>query len=176
MSFVQTDNNITGNFSKKTTQRTAAVFAAAAMFAFAGTAQADEDTGLQSWIDGADRAVDDVMVYPSFAAKRGNSGRSIFAVTINRNGDVIDSELVETDGSHSLRSAAQRVVKRADFPALPASYVGRELKFSLRLNYAIAGSAMEARALKRGTKVSGEQVAYGKPYASRVTILSDTAD
>lgn len=144
----------------------------AGLLATAGSVSAGEDNGLKAWTNSANKAVDEVMVYPTIAFKRGLSGRSAFEVTIDRNGDVVDSQIMMSAGDNMLRSAAKRVLRKTDFPALPASYRGEELRFSLRLNYAIAGSASEARALKRGTKVRSEEISSGTPVASRITILS----
>lgn len=145
-------------------------------FAFAGAAQADQDTSLRSWVKQADESVDDVMRYPSFAVKRGYSGRSVFRVTVDRDGNVLESELVENTGDISLRSAASRVVQRAEFPALPASFDDDQLRFSLRLNYIIAGSPAKARALMRDAEVRSEEISSGTPVAGRISILSASAD
>lgn len=144
--------------------------------AFSGLAQADQDTGLRSWAKQADESVDQVMRYPSFAMKRGYSGRSVFHVTVDRQGNVLKSELVDSAGDVSLRSAANRVVKRADFPALPANYDKDQLRFSLRLNYIVAGSPAEARALMRDAQVRSEEISSGTPVAGRISILTASAD
>lgn len=135
-------------------------------------ASADEDRGLGNWKRAADEAVDDVMKYPLLASSRGLSGRSVFTVTIDRDGDVVESNLVENAGSGILKSAARRVLRNAEFPALPASYDGEELKFSLRLNYIIASNPVEARRLQREGQVRGEEIRSGTPIASRITILA----
>ncbi len=145
-------------------------------FAFTGAVQADQYTGLHSWAQEADKSVDDVMVYPSFAVKRGLSGRSNFRVTVDRSGEVIDSDLTDWSGDPMLKAAARRVLKRAEFPALPTSFDDESLTFSLRLNYLIAGSPIEARALMRETEVRGETVSRGTPVAGRITILSQVSD
>lgn len=144
--------------------------------ALTGAAHADQDSGLNAWASQADKSVDEVMVYPTFAAKRALSGQTTFRVTVDRSGDVVDSTLTDTSGDIALRSAARRVVSRADFPALPSSFESDKLTFSLRLNYLIAGSAAEAKALERGTEVRGEAVSSGTPIAGRITILSQVAD
>lgn len=144
--------------------------------AFTGAAQADQYAGLGGWAQQADRSVDKVMVYPSFAAKRGLSGRTTFRVTVDRSGEVIESDLTDFSGDRMLKSAARRVLERADFPALPASYDDESLTFSLRLNYLIASSAAEERALLRETEVRGESVSRGTPIASRITILTQASD
>lgn len=171
--------NFNPQFSASYWARKTAVATSCALLgvlAFAGIAQADADTGLRAWAKQADASVDDVMVYPAFAVKRGLSGRSVFEVTIDRYGRVIDSEMIENVGDRRLRSAARRVLQKADFPALPSDYSGEDLRFSLRLNYIIAGSAAEARALMRAPEVRGEEISSGTPIAGRVTILSQASD
>ena len=82
--------------------------------AFTGAAHADQDSSLYAWASEADRSVDEVMVYPTFAAKRGLSGQTTFRVTVDRSGEVVDSALTDSSGDIALRSAARRVVSRAD--------------------------------------------------------------
>lgn len=143
---------------------------------YSGSALADHDGSLQSWAKQADQSVDDVMHYPSFAAKRGESGQSVFSVTVDRDGNVIESTLQSSYGDASLRSAARRVVKRADFPALPANYEEDALTFSLQLSYHSVGSAAEARALARETEVRSESLSSGTPVAGRITLLTQASD
>lgn len=142
------------------------------VLAVGGAANADADNGLNAWTEGANSAIDDVMSFPAIAAQRGLSGRSVFTVTVDRDGDVVDSKLVSNSGARMLKSAARRVLKNAEFPALPRDYEGEELHFSLRLNYITTSNPLEVRALQRGTRVSSEEVSSGTPVASRITILS----
>lgn len=129
--------------------------------------------GLKSWLKGANQAVDEVMIYPLQAERRGYSGASTFRVTIGRDGEVINSELTQSKGRHILKSAAREVLKDADFPELPTAYRGRSLTFSLQLSYIQAGSALESYNLKRQTDVSVDQVGEDRLSAGRITILSD---
>ncbi|MBO6503837.1 MAG: TonB family protein [Kordiimonadaceae bacterium] len=156
--------------------KTITAMALAGGMALTGAAQADQYSGLGGWANQADKSVDDVMVYPSFAVKRGLSGRSTFRVTVDRSGEVIESDLTDFSGDRMLKSAARRVLERAEFPALPASYNDESLTFSLRLNYLIASSAAEERALLRETEVRGEAVSRGTPIAGRIAILSQVSD
>ncbi len=165
----------------KTLERTMLKAAAASLgvliaCGFTAAVSAGDDTGLHGWAKSADASVDKVMHFPSFAVKRGKSGRSVFHVTVDRDGNVIDSDLVENTGDAALRAAARRVVKRANFPALPAGFDDDRLRFSLRLNYIIAGSPMEARALMRETEVRSEAIGRGTPVAGRITILAQASD
>jgi len=141
-----------------------------------GPVAAGEDTGLQTWVRDADAAIDDVMVFPAYAAKRGHSGRSVFTVTVDRSGNVIDSEMVTHSGISRLKSAAKTVLRKVEFPALPANYDSQELRFSLRLSYINASSPAAARALERRTLVRSEKLASGRPVAGRITVLSSAAD
>lgn len=146
---------MTIRFMKKTA--IAAAVSAATMFS--GAAQAGHDSGLNAWAESAGSSVDKVMTYPVFAARKGDQGYASFRVTVNRAGDVVASDLLQRTDSPLLNSAARRVVERADFPALPADYDGKELTFSLQLNYALAGSAMEQRNLMREGRVTGREIA-----------------
>lgn len=153
----------------------AAAALAATSFGFA--AQAGEGSSLKSWAKEAGVSVDDVMRYPAVAMRRGEQGTATFRVTIDRDGNVVESDTLSGPRSASIKSAARRVVKRADFPALPASYDGEELTFSLQLTYAIAGSAFEQRALEREGRVTGSEVASRRgPVTASIRILNTAAD
>lgn len=131
--------------------------------------------GLKGWLEGANQAVDEVMIYPLHAERRGYSGASTFRVTIDRSGEVINSELTQSRGRHILKSAAREVLLDVDFPELPAAYSGRSLTFSLQLSYLRPGSALESYNLKRQTDVSVDQVGSDRLSAGRITILSDNS-
>lgn len=145
-------------------------------FAFGGIANADDDSGLYAWARAADSSVDEVMVYPAIALKRSQTGRSVFEVTVDRTGQVVSADLVENFGAPMLKSAARRVLKSAEFPALPADYRGEQLTFSLRLNYLIAGSQAEARALRKQARVRGEPVSSGRIASGAISISANAFD
>lgn len=152
--------------------KAAGTVAAMAVLSAGGAAQAGEDNGLGAWVESANEAVDKVMHYPRAARKYGYSGRSTFSVTINRDGDVVESDLLDSTGRIVLRAAAKDVLRKADFPALPSGYDGEELRFALKLNYQIAGTADEMRALQNNARVRSEKISAGTPVAGRITILS----
>lgn len=129
--------------------------------------------GLSGWVSGANSAVDDVMTYPRSAERRGFKGGSIFQVTIDRDGDVLDSEIIATQGRAMLRSAARKVIRRADFPALPAEYKGDELTFTLKLDYKMPSSSIEAYHLQKESEVSVDRVRRNLLSAGRITIVTD---
>jgi len=140
-------------------KKTAIVAAVSAATMFSGAALAGQDGGLEAWAESAGNRVDKVMTYPTFAARKGDQGYASFRVTVNRAGDVVSSDLQQRTNSSILNAAAKSVVSRTDFPALPADYDGEELTFSLQLNYALGGSAMEQRNLMRKGRVTGREVA-----------------
>ena len=161
---------------RQSTRASVVSAALVAAFAMSGIAKADDDSGLYAWAKAADQSVDEVMVYPAIALRRSQSGRSVFQVTVDRSGEVIDASLVENFGAPMLKSAARRVLGKAEFPALPANYRGEQLTFSLRLNYQIVGSEMEARALRRGARVTGEPVSSGRIASGAISISANAAD
>lgn len=152
--------------------------AAAAMAAAAMTtgAQAGGDHSLTSWSEAAGKSVDKVMTYPRLALRKNEQGVTSFRVTVDRQGNVIDSDNLERANSALINSASRNVLKQADFPALPSDFEGEELTFALQLNYAIAGSSFEERALKREGRVTGREVAAARgPVTASIRIL-DAAD
>lgn len=150
----------------------------------AGTTAAtagDDALTLANWSAKASEVVFNEMDYPRLAYKNNQEGAVRYRVTVNRAGDVVSAEAVELPRGVFLRTAARRLVEKADFPALPAAYAKDELTFALALNYSIASSASEYRALqKEFGAVSGQQIAQsastgGAPYFASIQIL-DTAE
>ncbi len=166
------------NHSPRNTFKVAffAPLAVLAGLATSGAANAGDDNGLYACARAADNSVDEVMVYPGFAAKRSQSGRSVYEVTVDRSGNLVDADLIESAGHRSLRTAARKVVEQAEFPALPSDYRGDHLTFSLRLNYIIAGSDMEARALKRRTRVESETISSGQIASGSILITTNSGN
>ncbi len=153
--------------------KSATVAATLGAFALAAPAGAGQDDGLQAWAKSAGVAVDKVMVYPTMALNRGEEGMTRVRVTVDRDGNVVASEKMLKAESWHINAAAARVLRKADFPALPAAYRGQELNFALQLNYAIAGSAQEAAALKRDASVTSREIASARgPVTASIEILS----
>lgn len=153
----------------------AAAALAATSFGFA--AQAGEASSLKAWAKQAGVSVDDVMHYPAIAMRKGEQGTTTLRVTVDREGQVTNADTLASPRSVSIRSAARNVVKRADFPALPAGYEGEELTFALQLTYAIAGSAYEQRMLERDARVTGREVASKRgPVMASIRVLGQADD
>ncbi|WP_374764547.1 energy transducer TonB [Yunchengibacter salinarum] len=158
----------------KTAIATLSLAGMTATTAFAGADHGAEATKarLGGWLKDAAQAVDSVMTYPVMAQRRGAEGEASFRVTIDRSGDVVTHEALPSNADIQIRAAARRVLEKADFPVLPASYGKGELSFQLNLTYAMAGSAHEARALERATEVRSERIASRRgPVSASLQIL-----
>lgn len=155
-----------------------ATAAATALWAVGTSAQAGDNGGLQAWAHGAGTAVEKSMSYPKMAVTRGEEGTAAFKVTIDSDGNVVDTERSKSSGSSFINAAARSALKRTKFPALPSDVNKDELTFSLQLTYAIAGSATEQRALEREGYVTGREVAKARsPMFASIRIEEDkTAD
>jgi len=114
---------------------------------------------LQSWAEDAGEAVNDVMKYPNTRIIGSGNGRVTFRVTVNRDGDVISSDQIARNAGATLNVAAKKVVKTADFPALPASYDDDTLTFELRLAYGVTGMGGSEEDLLRQGRVTSRQIA-----------------
>ncbi|WP_417463482.1 energy transducer TonB [Kordiimonas sp.] len=144
---------------------------------FGAAAQAGESDGLKAWSKAAGASVDAEMKYPAMAVRQNAEGFASFRVTIDRSGNVVDTDNVVTAKSGLINAAARRVVKNAEFPALPSDYLGEKLSFALHLNYAIAASGDEERALKRDARVTGREIARARgPVSASIEILDANAD
>lgn len=140
-------------------------------------AGADASGDLYSWSTAAGKSVSSEMKYPAMAILKGSEGTPAYRVTIDRDGDVLSAELVKSSRSGVLNAAAKRAIKRADFPNLPADYRGDKLTFAVKLNYALAYSVKEQKALQRQGRVSSTRIASnGAPVNASVEILEGQAD
>ncbi len=74
--------------------------------------------------------------YPSRAAQRNQEGSVRIAVTINRNGKVIELATVEESKYSLLNKAALKAVQRANpFPTMPAELAGKQFEFTLPIAF-----------------------------------------
>lgn len=94
-----------------------------------------QPTSVNEWIKGASKAVDDVMKYPRLALRYGETGSGVYRVTIDKSGTVKGFETLEAAAHYSLQNAAKKVIRKADFPQIPASFGGDEMTFQVVLNY-----------------------------------------
>ena len=150
------------NNSPKTSpiRTTLAALAVAAMGLSFGTAvNAGETTDLNSWSKNAGHSISKAMYYPYAAYRLGREGAPTFHVTVNREGDITNSELTVKNGGRVIATAAKRALKKVDFPDLPSGYDGEELTFALTMNYAIAYSETGAKRLESRGTVTSKQVA-----------------
>ncbi len=74
--------------------------------------------------------------YPSRAAQRNQEGSVRIAVTINRDGKVIELATVEESKYGLLNKAALKAVQRANpFPNMPAELAGKQFEFTLPIAF-----------------------------------------
>jgi len=145
----------------------------AGVMAFSVGASADHSYGdLDAWAASASDAVDGAMFYPTGRMLGSGRGTASFRVTIDRDGDVIKAVQTKRLGVGPLNLAAKKVLRRADFPALPADYDGQKLTFVVDLTYGVSpDSWLNKKALRQG-RVSSRQIAA----SSGITILDANAD
>lgn len=147
------------------------VAACAGTMALASTAQADSAGELYSWSQAAGKSVSSVMSYPQLAIRKGAEGIASFKVTVDREGNVLDSDLVKRNRSSLINGAAKRAVAKVDFPDLPSDYKSDTLTFALNLNYQLAHTGKEYRQLREG-RVSSQRIASNaSPMSASVEIL-----
>jgi len=148
--------------------------------AFALSTGASADAGyskLDNWAEKASIAVDDVMEYPRARVRGSGSGTAIFRVTVNDDGDVVASQQLRRPGSVALNAAAKKVVKHADFPALPSGFSRDKLTFELQLRYEMGGPEAGNRNMMRPSRVTSRKLAKGHgPVMASLKILPASAD
>lgn len=81
------------------------------------------ETALAGWLDRH-------KVYPRQATKRGVEGKVSIKITIDRDGNVKDFEIVQSSGYDILDASVEEMVKTASpFPPVPKNYDGSEFAF-----------------------------------------------
>jgi len=137
-------------------------------------ASADAGYGqMDEWTTKANRAVDGVMAYPVARIRGSGNGVANFQVTVDRDGNVIDREQTRRPPSLVLNMAAKKVLRKADFPALPASYERETLTFMVQLNYGAGGPGLRETDLLRPGRVTSRQLARGNsPAFASLQIIS----
>ncbi len=137
------------------------------------TLQAEES--LNNWIGQSRVLVDKYMSYPKNAAHMGLTGESYVRITIDENGHILKYEITGKSGSGILDRASLRTVKKINqFPAIPASHLGDEMTFGVKLRYDIAYSAADYRKKTRKAKVTMKemQTASNSPMSAEIVILA----
>ena len=138
-----------------------------------GTLAADES--LNNWIAQSRVLVDKHMSYPIMVIPGDQTGESYVRVTIDENGHILKYEITGKSGSGILDRASLRTVKKINqFPAIPASHLGDEMTFGVKLRYDIAYSAADYRKKTRKAKVKMEeyQTASNSPMSAEIVILA----
>ncbi len=137
---------------------------------FSASAQAGEPHTIKDWAQEAGKQISKKMSYSTISLRRNQTGATQFHVTVDRDGNILDQEMVTKTKYGLINSASKRALKNADFPELPSSYEGETLRFSLNMNYAIAA---DNRGMKRTGRVTGSSV--NEQFSSSLRILDNPA-
>ncbi len=145
-----------------------------AVLSLSSIVSADADNNLRGWASKAAVSVDDVMKYPAMAARQNAEGLVTYRVTIDRDGEIVKSKRTKKTTSTILNSASRGVIRRAEFPALPAGYEKDTMTFAVHLTYAIADNYFEEMRLKRRGRVTSQEVASRNgPLTASIEIIED---
>ena len=108
--------------------------AAASMMALNANAGETPST-ISGWVKQASSAIEAKMEYPETAAIIGDIGTNTFAVTVNRQGDVLNVTKQSRAKQSYFDNASYDALQYVDLPDLPASYKKDKLTFVLVLDY-----------------------------------------
>ncbi|HEY5672984.1 MAG TPA: TonB family protein [Malonomonas sp.] len=90
--------------------------------------------------------IEGVWNYPAEAVQKGIEGLLLVKITINRNGELLDVELLRGSGSDILDfEAIQAIYRAAPFGPLPSHYQHPELKIHAHFRYQITGKYIYGR-------------------------------
>ena len=84
-------------------------------------------------------AIQAAVLYPEIARRMGESGRVRVAFRFEH-GEVHDLHVLTSSGSGVLDRAAERAVRLAKYPALPAALQGKELQLELWVAFNLDGA------------------------------------
>lgn len=81
-----------------------------------------------------------VWNYPAAAAERQQQGTCLLRITVDRRGNVLDVQLLESSGHRSLDEEAMRAVRQgASYGPLPRAYPNEDLKIMAFFQYHLGG-------------------------------------
>jgi protein TonB len=76
--------------------------------------------------------------YPEAAQRRGEEGLVTVRFTVDREGHVLDVELVRASGSESIDQATRKLLEGATVPPLPASMTQTKVTLTVHVRYSLA--------------------------------------
>lgn len=75
--------------------------------------------------------------YPDEARRRGDEGRATVRFTVDRDGQVLDVQLVSGTGSKLLDAAVEQLLRGARLPAFPPDMTDAKVTVSLQIRYSL---------------------------------------
>lgn len=75
--------------------------------------------------------------YPEMAREKGDQGRVLVRFTVERDGRVLNVELVQSSGSDILDNAAEILLRSARLPPFPAAMPQNQISVTLPIHYAL---------------------------------------
>ena len=92
-----------------------------------------------------------VWNYPSAAAQRGHQGTCLVRITVDRQGNIADVELLESSGHRSLDEETIRAIRKgATYGPLPRAYPNEDLKIMAFFQYRLDGSSSRSSRRRPG--------------------------
>jgi len=76
--------------------------------------------------------------YPEAARARGEEGRVVLRFAVDRNGRVLEHEVVRSSGHPDLDRAVGQMMRAATLPAFPASMPQQQIEVSITIRFALA--------------------------------------
>jgi protein TonB len=75
--------------------------------------------------------------YPDAARRRGDEGRATVRFTVNREGRVVDFQLMASTGSVALDAAVDQLLRGARLPPFPSGMSQEQVTVTLQIRYAL---------------------------------------
>lgn len=87
-----------------------------------------------------------VWNYPSAAARQNQQGTCLVRITVDRQGNIIDVQILESSGYRALDEETERAIRKgASYGPLPRAYPNQDLKIMAFFQYSLNGQTSRRR-------------------------------
>ena len=87
-----------------------------------------------------------VWNYPDYAAQRNQQGTCLVRITVDRQGNVTDVQILESSGHRALDDETVRAIRKgATYGPLPRAYPNEDLKIMAFVEYHLSGQSSRRR-------------------------------
>ena len=103
-----------------------------------GTGSGGENTIKARYLSVVTDLIEKNKFYPPVAKRMGHTGKVLLKLTLDKNGNILDVEVVEGSSFNSLREASTKIIdKISKFPSIPSELGVDQLTFVVPIQYSL---------------------------------------